>query len=335
MILIEDILLDEQEESEKQHTLEFDDEKINGLIIQYLYEMMQGKISESSKSEMIDTLIYAYENGYRHSYYNISNAIYQNISDENMSGETLELLANNIQKIKDDALGRKSEKKDSYKGINKFYDHVMLEITRINDHALSMQHLNEKIKEFGEESERGIKKNRTETWRRIMRHSNRLNELMTSKIDSTMGEMEKFRDNIYSQLVAILGIFAAIIVVFFGGASVFAKVLEKLGNIDWIEAAPVLAITGFVMFNMVFMFLFVISRMIDKDIGTRVDEKSKCVRIKIILWIMRYPYMFLFNIFMIIIFISGIYISEHRVEDNITYQIYENSTENKENCNIQ
>lgn len=330
MISIEDILLDEQNQPEDQSTLELSDEKINGLIIQYLYEMMQGKISESSKNEMIDTLIYAYENGYRHSYYNISNAIYQNINDRNMSGEPLEFLANNIQKIKDDALLRCKEDESVYKGINKLYDHVMLEITRINDHTMSMQHLNDRIREFGEDTEKSIEINRTRTWQRIARHSDRLNELLTAKTDSVMGEIEKLKDSIFSQLVAILGIFAAIIIVFFGGASIFAKVLEKIGDIDWIEAAPVLAITGFVMFNMVFMFLFVISRMINKDIGSKVEEKSACAKIKIFWWIRRYPYMFFFNILMAIIFIAGICAGDHRNKDNVTYSAYENSTEYEE-----
>lgn len=330
MISIEDILLDEQDETETQPTTELDDEKINGLIIQYLYEMMQGKISESSKNEMIDTLIYAYENGYRHSYYNISNAIYQNINDGNVSGEPLEFLVNNVQKIKDDALDRTTESEVVYKGINKFYDHVMLEITRINDHALSMQHLNERIKEFGEEAEKSIEQNRTRTWRRITRHSDRLNELMTAKTDSVMNEIEKLKDGIFSQLVAILGIFAAIIIVFFGGASIFAKVLEKIGYIDWIEAAPVLAITGFVMFDIVFMFLFVISRMIDKNIGATLDENSWWNKGSIRRWIRRYPYMVFFNALMAIILVVSLSANGVSEKRNDRYSIYESTTEYQE-----
>lgn len=133
--------------------------------------------------------------------------------------------------------------------------------------------------------------NRTRTWRSISRHSNRLNELVTAKTDSVMSEIEKLKDNIFSQLVAILGIFAAIIIVFFGGASIFAKVLEKIGDVNWVDAAPVLAITGFVMFNMVFMFLFVISRMIDKPINAVFDENSWWNKGQIRRWVRRYPYM--------------------------------------------
>lgn len=302
----EDILLDEQDDSEKNSVLTYDDEKINGLIIQSLCEMMKGKISESSKDEIIDTLIYAYENGFRHSYYKISNAIYQNINDDDTPSERLEFLANNIQKIKDDAIARNPDKEIIYKGINKFYDHVMLEITRINDHALSMQRLDNRIEEFSEEAERSIEQNRTRTWQRISRHSDRLYQLLTAKTDSVMGEIEKLKDSIFSQLVAILGIFAAIIIVFFGGASVFAKVLEKIGEINWIEASPVLTITGFVMFNMVFMFLFVISRMIDKPIHAVFDENSWWNKGEIRRWIRRYPYMAFFNALMIAVFVLSV-----------------------------
>lgn len=333
MISIEDILLDEQDEFEKHPIVELDDEKINGLIIQYIYEMMQGKISESSKNEMIDTLVYAYGNGYRHSYYSISNAIYQNINDSNTSGEVLESLVNNIQKIKDDAISRGLENKDVYKGIIKFYDHVMLEVTRINDHTISMNNLNEHIKAFEEEAEKNIELNRTRTWRSISRHSNRLNELMTAKTDSVMSEIEKLKDNIFSQLVAILGIFAAIIIVFFGGASIFAKVLEKIGDVNWVDVAPVLAITGFVMFNMVFMFLFVISRMIDKPINAVFDENSWWNKGEIRRWVRRYPYMAFFNALMIAVFVISIVFGSIDKGNN-TYSIYE-STEYEETGNVQ
>ena len=133
---------------------------------------------------------------------------------------------------------------------------------------------------------------------------------MTGRVEKVMTEIKELKDGIFSQLISILGIFAAIIIVFFGGASIFAKVLEKIGEINWIEAGPVLAITGFVMFNLVFMFLFIVSRMIEKDIGAKVAENSWWGKNSICLWIRRYPYMFLFNALMAIVFFFSVFQTE-------------------------
>lgn len=295
---------------------EIDYKLLNGNIMKYVYDMMKGEISASLVNEIINTLKCAYEKGYRHSYYEISNAIYQNINNPDILVNPLDSLANNIQIVTDEALDTYVDRPDICKGFRKFYDHIMLEITRINDHSSSMEKINQLIEEFDSESKNTITESRRSLRRMIVRNTERLSDMMERKVTNVTDEIEKLKDNIFSQLVAILGIFASVIIVFFGGASVFAKVLEKLGDIDWIETAPVLSITGFVMFNVIFMFLFVISRMIEKDIGVKIENESWWSKGTIRRWIARYPYMFVFNMLMAIIFFASV-VPEYSVDKDI------------------
>lgn len=324
-----DIFVDEREiegTKEDNSTEELDDNKINGYIMEFVYNMMRGKMSVALENEIIDILKYAYQNKYRHSYYEISNAIYQSINDSTIGGDPLESLVNNVEIIKDKAFELYKDDEDVCKGFRKFYDHIMLEVTRINDHVSNMKNINGLIKEFEEKIKQESKENRSTARRIIMRNTKRLELGITNRVEKITTAMKKLEDDIFSQLVAILGIFSAIIIVFFGGASIFAKVLEKIGDINWIDAGPVLAITGFVMFNFVFMFLFIVSRMIDKDIGAKVEKNSIWEKNTILLWLRRYPYMFFFNSLMIAIFVISLMQSEVSEKKN-EYIEYESVTE--------
>lgn len=298
-----DVILESEAVSPSRNCadVEFDEEKASGLITKYIVEMMRGKIERELVNEIMDVLAEAYRHKYRHSYFSMSNAIYQNVYD--IPGAPLEALTNNIQIIKDESLKRYKDENDVCKGFRKFYDHVMLEITRINDHKSNMDNLNGLIEEFNCNTKNMINDSRKTTRQFISRNTSRLDKIITGKTKNLLDEIEKLKDNIFSQLIAILGIFSAIIIVFFGGASIFTKVLEKLGEIEWRDAAPILSVTGFAMFNIIFMFLFIISRMIEKDIGARVDKNSKWNKKSFCRWIRRYPYMFFFNAMMFIIFI--------------------------------
>lgn len=232
---------------------------------------------------------------FRHSYSNISSTIYLVIREKNSEG-CLDYLSTNISELQKRAKGSLSKDSDkkTLEKFTKFYDHIKLEVVRLKDHEKMLKDALSKIDETKDHYEQGLKEQAEKNDRMFLDYEKR--------IKKTKRKM----DDIYSQFVSILGIFSAVVIVFFGGASIFTKILENIDDINWIKSAPVLAVTGFMMFNTVFMFLFIISRMIDRDIGVKVDENARHSKFKIFLWIRRYPYMFFFNIIMVIIFAIGI-----------------------------
>ena len=90
-----------------------------------------------------------------------------------------------------------------------------------------------------------------------------------------------------------MGLFAAIVIVFFGGSSVFANVFSQLNDISWKNAMPLILAVGFIMFNTIFMFLYVVKELVS----------NKFEKVSVIEWMMRHPYVLIFNCTTFLIFI--------------------------------
>lgn len=227
---------------------------------QQLYKQLKDRLSE------------IYDGNYRHSYYSISAVLYR------MDEEELDRVFEGLRAIHTSI---NKDNKNLYNGIRKLYDHVQLEIVRIREN-------NERKAELQK-----IGDNNIELINKRMIDMNSELEAYNKKISDSVKD-------VYTQIVGILGIFAAIVIVFFGGASVFANVFSDLDDIEWWSVMPVIAGVGFVMFNLIFMFLFIVARMVDKDIGVVIADKYK--RNWLIKVCCRYPYVVFFNVVLLILF---------------------------------
>lgn len=143
---------------------------------------------------------------------------------------------------------------------------------------------------------------------------------LNDKYDKLYKDMEDTKEDskgIYSQFVAVLGIFSAIIIVFFGGASVFSEIFKNLKELRWYEIGIGVSFTGIVLFDIIFMFLYILSKLINRSISAMPrDEKgneSKDISNKNIItrvW-KRYPYVICGNVLLlciIIVCVIGSYI---------------------------
>lgn len=239
----------------------------NAKVISVIKKIADSK-NLSKELDIIKTNLHEiYKDDYRHSYYSISAEMYK------MSDKELDQLTTGMNFVKDSVDINDS---DTYRGVRKLYDHIQLEIVRIREN-------NERKKELNKISKKSIN---------------------TLKKDAkTFDEhIKESTNNIYTQIIGILGIFAAIVIVFFGGASVFSNIFANLDKIKWFEAMPIICAVGFIMFNLIFMFLFIVSRMVDKDIGVKLPDEyqRKCFWIR---FADRYPYVFYFNFIIFLIFI--------------------------------
>ena len=112
------------------------------------------------------------------------------------------------------------------------------------------------------------------------------------EISKSAKKLKKKVNNVYSQFVSILGIFTAIVIVFFGGISVFSDVLTNIHLAKWYQIGFGLSFVGIIMFDIIFMFLYILSRIVDTPISTKEESDKKFALFR---WIDKYPYLFWFN----------------------------------------
>ena len=183
--------------------------------------------------------------------------------------------------------------KKAIKGVDELYDHIMLEIVRITDHKKNLDRINEIIDQFKQESTDSFKKQDISLIQTVAEFENRFREA-----DKLSKKLKKKVNNVYSQFVSILGIFTAIVIVFFGGVSVFSDVLTNIHQAEWYQIGFGISFVGIVMFDIIFMFLYILSKLVGMPISTKEESDKK---IAVFRWIDKYPYLFWFNFLCFII----------------------------------
>lgn len=250
--------------SETTTTNKRDEETIK----QHILNMLKEQCKEQQLKEIADDLKQFYEHKKRHSYSQISSTIYHNIDNILLQNETaLEDLKNNCDEVcRIGTSGEVSE--DVKKGFAKFNDHVKLEITRISDQLRRNKQFDSMLKI--------TKKEAIETNEKELKKSLRQ---IRSTSGSVIKRMNKINDNIFAQIVSILGIFSAIIFVFFGGTQLFSNALTGIHELDKQDVGIlgfVISLIGLIMFDIIFMLLYVISVICGKPLSADKGIHSQC-----------------------------------------------------------
>lgn len=133
--------------------------------------------------------------------------------------------------------------------IEKLYDHIALEGERI----------------------RYSKTNENNT-------TNYIVDRMNMTIESSMMELnqksEQIQNNLNTNVISIVGIFSAIIFVFFGGLNNLSNAFAELkSGVDIENIAIISIIIGMVMFNIIFLLLYCISKMTNSNIGRLISRR--------------------------------------------------------------
>ncbi|WP_338854771.1 hypothetical protein [Clostridium perfringens] len=180
--------------------------------------------------------------------------------------------------------------------IKKLQDHIELEEARLNSTV---------------EREQAISK----------RMINELNIGITAAKQNLEEKTSQLEARMNSSFISILGIFAAVLLAFFGGLNVLSSAFSFLGNdnISIYKIIFVSCITGIILFNIIFMLLYTIAKISYRDIGSECSKDlvrkyenetssfCKCYyRAKIIS--KRFPIFYWFNILMIFIMLVDCFI---------------------------
>ena len=225
----------------------FEDNQINQEKLEILIQsLMESEFSKKEEAEskvtelkMIYTNTDGEDNGFRHLYSGISNILFSaKVEDSDYLNRGMDTLSSNFEMM----LGIVNDQDNDYfkKTFRKLYDHVNLELLRVNYNSLInvaqdkklnilSNQINDKTKELNENS-----KQRKKEIERI------LNEAL-----------EELR-SVQKSNISILAIFAAVIMTFTGGFSFIANSFSGLTDIPLEKLICLASFIGLILVNLLY-----------------------------------------------------------------------------------
>lgn len=201
------------------------------------------------ETETRNKLCNAYsDKNFRHSYSQIFATIKANVLEKDGSIDFLTENINTLSMLNNTnnlMWNTDVEKNNLIKSkIDKLYDHVMLEISRINYY----EQPNGKYKDV---ESKIISANRE------ISRANRDLRLAKQKMDSMRAES-----------ITVLSVFAAIMIASWGGTSFFSDILKSINSASIYRIIAVSCVSGFVLFNTVFLLVYMAARIMERSIYT-------------------------------------------------------------------
>ena len=214
----------------------------------FLYEMASSLLDEGALRTMASNLKSLYTDGFRHNYSRFFPLVIEVFDDDNQYNQ--DFLSTNLEQLRE--LVEKDyfehDGKDSclyiglYKPLMKLADHINLEIGRYN-HSLIREQKIKGLDTLTQSAQEQLKTTST-----------------------ALGELNSAMQSAQREYVAILGIFAAVVLAFTGGIAFSTSVLENLHKASIYRLVLSVCIIGIVLFNTVcalFYFLCKIVRQKD------------------------------------------------------------------------
>lgn len=218
------------------------------------------------------------EINFRHYY----SDVFHILIELSQQGQDISLIGHNLQLLYEFSVDKKEY--GIAECIKKLFDHVNLETSRIT-------YLN------GIEAQK-IKPEDID--RKLADVDKEINDQ-----DLRVSKLAKQTDDAYSSFIAILGIFSAIVMVFFGGTTVFSKAFSSVGDTPVDKMILLCTLCGLIIFDVIFMFIYFLSKLLDRNISAT----SECVYWKDIVsrFRIRYPIIFYTNLMgCVVILFSGL-----------------------------
>lgn len=208
-----------------------------GRINSILEDLSIKRLNDAELDEKAGSLEEIYSSGYRHGYEGILDVIRnidkthpsggnQSLSEEDQEMDSLFFLTANLDDLKEH-IREGSYSDDTFNGIVRLSDHVKLEIHRLRD-----------IQEQDDQ-----KKQMTQTIKELLAKS----EDLASEVKIAQSNSEKLQ----MHMVAILGIFAAIVMAFSGGMNLLSGSISTSGNSDLCNVVFAILLCGIILFNII------------------------------------------------------------------------------------
>ena len=196
-------------------------------------------------------------------------------------------------------------------------NHILLEVPRCAELDLlkgQSKRYSESIREF-----RQIKR---DFYKEFNEFENRFNYIST-EFDDIQSNFKTFGDNfssikndfdrfenrigsIQGEFISILSIFAAMFITFFGGVQMLGSLMSAIENTNFYVLSMITIIIGIIMFNIIYILLYTIGKITNKNIGIDIlnSNCSTCSKKSLLSCIIsKYPIPFFYNLFSILLFV--------------------------------
>lgn len=178
------------------------------------------------------------EDGFRHYYSDIFAQLFEIRSDESSSNGSTNILLDNLRFLNEHYKAINTDKNgkiiDVGKSINKLYDHVNLELARMAYSEIGDYQLSEQGMTLNDLSEK------------------------VSNLQKDADDIHRSLDKAQADYIAILGIFASVVLAFVGGMAFSTSVLENIKGVSIYRLLIVALVIGIVFVTVIFfMFYFV------------------------------------------------------------------------------
>lgn len=211
---------------------------------------------------------YSSKENFRHYYSDIFSTL--TLIDGDSSIGSLDILAQNIQTIKDGYIPKNIDENGNpiniSKEIVKLYDHTNLDIARIN-YTKTMT--NETMSELA--------KNRllvVSLEQKVRESEDALKEISNKTVDDLKqlsGKVQERQEDMQKEYITILGIFAAIVLAFTGGIVFSSSVLENIDKPSIYRISLMAFIIGLVFFNLIWILIDFIRDINGKAVRKKMD----------------------------------------------------------------
>lgn len=209
---------------------------------------------------------YNSKENFRHYYSDIFSTL--TLIDGDSSIGSLDILAQNIQTIKDGYIPKNTDENgnivDISKEIVKLYDHTNLDIARIN-YTKTMT--NETMSELAKNKLLVVS-----IEQKVRESEEALKEISNKTIDDLKqlsGKVQERQEDMQKEYITILGIFASIVLAFTGGIVFYSSVLENIDKPSIYRISLMAFIIGLVFFNLIWILIDFI-----RDVNGKVIRKK-------------------------------------------------------------
>lgn len=221
--------------------------------------------NEDNILNTIQTLKQIYADNFRHSYAEIFNKLQGVFKQDFEVSITLGENLNALDRVIRDLILTGECLQDTYNGFRKFSDHINLEIGRYNFIKNIMEN------EIKKESQTINPSDIEVLTKKIEDTQNAVNKIrpIATKAEKELAGLDKKLDNNKVSSITTLTIFSAVVLAFSGGISFEAGVFKGLSDVSSFRLTFIVALTGFILFNTIFVLLYIVGRMTGKTVSSK------------------------------------------------------------------
>lgn len=251
----------------------------------HLYDMASSMKEETELRQIVFKLKGLYTDGFRHTYSEFFALIVDIAKDDN--AYNLDFLSNNIMNVRtlveQDFLAGEQDFKGLYKPLTKLSDHINLEIARYSHSSINEQRVKD-----------------------LEKRNHKLNAELadaTKKLEEAQDSMS----SVQTELIAVLSIFAAIVLTFSGSMGVLGNALTDVQKAPFFKSVFFILLCGFIITNVIFLMMYLVGKITGRNIYATCKSKHctcgengtpKCCGLTRIR--KRLPYVFWINILTIL-----------------------------------